>query len=275
MLSSREILYAAFAKVKVEKRTLELFTHQIELDFTTAAMDPDHAARIAYKVLTKNEAFDARELRRALLAKLKAAIQEVPTVQLTDDHQLSHMLNVILCARPDLLYAAQKAALAKHFEVQQTEEGLPPALDSETPLPNSRLNIYRVMPPGLNSWEQPFAELLDRDSDKIIQWWHRNPPLKPWSIQVVLDTGRGFYPDFIIGVDGRRTEDGGLLADPKFAFEIAQEQPKTYAQHPIYGRVLILSPQGGGQWMTVRYDPTRQKAVLDNEFRIPDAQAVR
>ncbi len=36
-------------------------------------------------------------------------------------------------------------------------------------------------------------------------------------------------------------------------------------------RVLILSPQGGGQWMTVRYDPTRQKAVLDNEFRISDA----
>ena len=33
--------------------------------------------------------------------------------------------------------------------------------------------------------------------------------------------------------------------------------------HPVYGRVLILSRQGTTQWMTVRYDEQRQKAVLD------------
>ncbi|MGD1090167.1 MAG: DEAD/DEAH box helicase family protein, partial [Verrucomicrobiota bacterium] len=212
MLSSREILHAAIAKVKVEKRTLELFTHQI------LAMD-----------------------------------------QADDDEQVSHMLNVILCARPELLYIAQKAALAKHFEVEETEEGLPAALENESPLAVSRLNVYRVMPPGLNSWEQPFAELLDRDTQKIVRWWHRNLPHKPWSIQVVLDNGRGFFPDFVIGIEGRKTEDGGLLADPKFAFEITQEEPKTYAEHPVYGRVLIVSLQGGLQWMTVRYDEKRQK----------------
>ena len=77
MVSSREILQAVVAKVKVEKRTLELFTHQIELDFTNAAMDPEQAARVAYKVLTKNESFDARELRRALLRKLKSTLREL------------------------------------------------------------------------------------------------------------------------------------------------------------------------------------------------------
>jgi hypothetical protein len=35
--------------------------------------------------------------------------------------------------------------------------------------------------------------------------------------------------------------------------------------------VLILSLQGGAQWMTVRYDEQRQKAVLDREFRLADA----
>ena len=271
MVSSREILHAVVAKVRVEKRTLELFTHQIELDFTNAAMDPDQAARIAYKVLTKNESFDARELRRALLRKLKSTLHELAMDQADDAHQVAHMLNVILCARPDLLYTAQKAALAKHFEVEQTEEDLPPALENESPLPTSRLNVYGVMPTGLNTWEQPFAELLDRDTGKTVRWWHRNLPHKPWSVQVVLDTGKPFFPDFVIGVEGRRTEDGGLLADPKFAFEIAQEKPKTYAEHPIYGRVLILSLQGGAQWMTVRFDPARQKAVLDREFNITDA----
>jgi type III restriction enzyme len=64
-----------------------------------------------------------------------------------------------------------------------------------------------------------------------------NLPHKPWSVQVVLDNGKGFFPDFIIGIEGRKSEDGGLLADTKFQFEITQELPKTYAVHPIYGHV--------------------------------------
>jgi superfamily II DNA or RNA helicase len=271
MLSSGEILRAIAAKVQVQRRTLEVFTHQIEMDFTNAVMDADHAAKIAFKVLTKNESFDARELRRSLLRKLKATLKELALDQADDDEQVSHMLNVILCARPELLYQAQKVALATHCQVEQTEEGLPTALENDSPLPTSRLNVYRIMPPGLNSWERPFAELLDHDSQKIVRWWHRNPPLKPWSVSVVLDDGRNFYPDFVIGIEGRKCDDGGLLADPKFAFEITQEQPKTYAEHPIYGRVLILSLQGGAQWMTVRYDESQRKAVLDQEFRLADA----
>ncbi len=271
IVSSQDILRALVAKVKVEKRTLELFTHIIELDFTNAAMDPEQAARIAFKVLTKNESFDARELRRALLKKLKATLSELAMDEASDNKQVAHMLNVILCARPDLLVQAQKAALAKHFEVAETEDGLPAAMENESPLPASRLNVYKIMPPGLNTWEKPFAELLDRDTQKIVRWWHRNEPHKPWSVQVVLDSGKGFFPDFVIGIEGRNTEDGGLLADPKFAFEITEQQPKTYAEHPVYGRVLILSLQGGAQWMTVRYDDKRQKAVLDAEFRLTDA----
>ena len=271
IVSSREILHALVAKVQVEKRTLELFTHQIELGFTNAAMDPDQAARIAYKILTKNESFDARELRRALLKKLKSTLRELAMDQADDDEQVAHMLNVILCARPEILYTAQKTALAKHFEVADADEGLPPVLESETPLPTSRNNVYKVMLAGLNSWEEQFADLLDRDTQNIVHWWHRNLPNKSWSVQVVLDNGKGFYPDFVIGIEGRKTEDGGLLADPKFQFEISQEEPKTYAEHPVYGRVLILSKQGGGQWMTVRYDEKRQKAILDSEFRLADA----
>ncbi len=271
MLSSNEILRAVIAKVKVEKRTLEVFTHQIEMDFANVAMNADQAARIALKVLTKNEAFDARALRQALLRKLKANLRELAMDEADDDEQVRHMLNVILSARPDLLFNAQKAALAAHCEVTPTQEELPNVLESDLPLAASRLNVYRIVPPSLNSWERPFAELLDRDSQQIVQWWHRNLPHKPWSVQVVLDNGKGVFPDFVIGIDGRKTEDGGLLADPKFSFETTQEQPKSYAQHPVYGRVLILSLQGGAQWMTVRYDEQRQKAVLDREFRLSDA----
>ena len=75
-----------------------------------------------------------------------------------------------------------------------------------------------------------------------------------------------------IVVDGSLSEWSGapVLADPKFAFEIAQELPKSNAVHPIYGHVLILNRQTGGHWMTVRYDAEKKKAVLDKEFRLAD-----
>jgi hypothetical protein len=89
-------------------------------------------------------------------------------------------------------------------------------------------------------------------------------------VQVVLADGHGFFPDFVIGLDGRNTELGVLLADPKERFETAEELPKTYAKHPVYGRALILSRKGA-QWMTVRYDAAQKRAVLDKEFVLSDA----
>ena len=64
------------------------------------------------------------------------------------------------------------------------------------------------------------------------------------SVQVVLDNGKGFFPDFVIGIDGRKCEDGGLLADPKFTFEIAQEQPKAHARHPVTAALQFLVFKG-------------------------------
>ena len=77
MVSAEEILRALVAKVKVERRTLEVFARQLEIEFTNAAMDPDRAARAALKVLIKDGTFDPRELRRALVRKLKATLREL------------------------------------------------------------------------------------------------------------------------------------------------------------------------------------------------------
>jgi len=188
--------------------------------------------------------------------------------QAEDDEQVAHMLNVILCGRPEILYTAQKTALAKYFEVAEAEEDCR-GNGKRNAAPDFAHNVYKVMPAGLNSWEEQFAELLDRDTQNIVHWWHRNLPNKSWSVQVLLDNGKGFYPDFVIGIEGRKTENGGLLADPKFQFEISQEEPKTYVAHPVYGRVLILTKQGEGQWMTVRYDEKRQKRLRTVNFGLP------
>ncbi len=269
-VSSRHIIRALAAKIDVQTRKLEIFTQQLELGLAKASMDPEQAARAALRVLTRNETFDPRELRRELLKKLAATLREDGLTEIADDaDQVGAMLNVILTTHPELLYDAQKAAVATHFEIEEAEDEIPSRLQSDTALNTSRLNVYRAEPQGMNSWETDFARLLDADMAGVVRWWHRNEPHKPWSVQVLLADGRGFFPDFVVGIEGRRCELGALLADPKFGFEVTQEHPKTYAEHPIYGRVLILS-RSGGQWMTVRYNAAQQKPELGKEFRLAD-----
>ena len=272
IVSSREIVAALAAKVKVQAKEQDIFSHQIELRFVNAEMDPDQAAREANKVLQRDGIFDARELRFALLRKLAATLREMGLNDEAEDaEKLRHMLNVILTGHPELLYEAQKEALCAHVEIEEADEEIPPMLESESPLTTSRLNVYRRIPPGLNTWERDFAALLDADAAGVVNWWHRNPPRQPWSVQVVLANGHGFFPDFVIGVNGRKKELGALLADPKFHFEITAELPKSHAEHPLYGRVLILARQAAAQWITVRYDAAQKRALLDKEFRLSDA----
>ena len=119
------------------------------------------------------------------------------------------------------------------------------------------------------------VRLLDardrRDANGIVKWWHRNEPHKPWSVNVLMPDGRGFFPDFVIGVEGRKTEAGVLLADPKLNYQRDDEAPKVLAEHQIYGRVLILFRDGGTRWMTVGYDDKTKKPCLAREFRLSDA----
>lgn len=272
IVSSGDLLRAMAANVDVTARNLEIFTQQFTLDLHVKAdIDPRQAALAANKVLQEGGIFDARELRFALLRKVAATLKEWGHVEVAADaDKVLHMLNVILLGRPELLREAKKAAQAQHLGIEEADE-IPTALESDAPLGVSRLNVYGRMPMDMDSsWERGFAEALDADSLGVVQWWHRNPPKKDWSVRVVLEDGRAFYPDFIIGVNGRKKELGALLADPKLMFEMADELPKTHAEHPTYGRVLILTKQGP-QWLTVRYDEKQQRAVPGREFLLADA----
>lgn len=272
IVSSGDLLRAMAANVDVQARNLEIFTQQLTFDLSVKAdIDPLRAALAANKVLQEGGLFDARELRFALLRKVAATLREWGHVEMAaDEDKVMHMLNVILLGRPELLREAKKAAQAQHVVIEEADE-IPETVESDTPLGISRLNVYGRIPPDMDStWERAFAELLDGDASGVVNWWHRNPPKKDWSVRVVLEDGRGFYPDFVIGVNGRKRELGALLADPKLLFETADEQAKTHAEHPVYGRVLILTKQGP-EWLTVRFDEKQRRAVAGSEFRLADA----
>ncbi len=268
IVSTRELFEVMKKRVGVEKRTLEVFTSVIQQEFNYAAeLSPDQAAIAAQDVLRKNKVFDPRELRLALLRKMALVMREESMAEADDTEQIAHFLDVILATHPELLWEAQKKALAEHAEVLDAEE-LPEEHFSEDVLPSSPKNIYGIVP-AMNTWEVDFAKILDSDPNNIVSWWHRNTPHKPWSVNVLMTTGKGFFPDFIVGIEGRKTEDGILLADPKERFETAKEAPKVNAEHKTYGRVLILS-QDGSRWMTVEYDERLKKPVATREFRLSE-----
>ncbi len=269
IVSTRDLFEAMKTKVPVEKRTLDVFAHTIQQEFNFAAdLSPVQAAEAAQRVLLRNKTFDPRELRRALLRKVQLVMREEVMLEADDPEKVARFLDVILATHPELLLEAQKAAHAKNAEILEAAD-LPVELVWSEPLPKSTRNIYGVMPAGLNTWEKPFAELLDRDMNKIVKWWHRNEPRQPWSVNVLMPDGRGFYPDFVIGIEGRKTEDGGLLADPKLNYQRDDEAPKVLAEHRIYGHVMILSLDGV-RWMIVGYDEKAHKPILAKEFRLVD-----
>jgi len=270
-VSTRDLFEVVRSTVPVEKRTLDVFTQQIQQEFNfAAALSEAQAAKIAQDVLLKNKTFDARELRKALLRKMQNVMREETLAEAENPMKVAHFLNVILAARPKLLFEAQKAALAEHAQVVEAGSLLE-IWESPEPLAASTRNIYGIFPQGLNSWETEFAGMLDRDPNKIINWWHRNEPHQPWSVNVLMPDGRGFYPDFIIGVEGRDKENGTLLADPKLNYQREEELPKILAEHKAYGRVMILYRDGEARWSIVGYNEKDRRPFLSREFRLSDA----
>ena len=269
-VSARELLDAMAGRINVQRRTLEVFTHHLEFDFVGAELNPTELARRAEKALLASPTFDPRALREQLERKVAAALREWAMKEADDPEAVARFLDTLLARHPELLRKAQRAAISASLEVRMAAE-LPGELTSDSGLPSSSRNVYGVYPDGLNTWERAFAKWLDGDTLGIVRWWHRNLPRLPWSVNVPLPDGRGFFPDFVVGISGRKTEDGALLTDPKWGFDRADEAPKAGVKHPVYGSVLVLSRDQDARWMTVRYDAERDRARLDREFLLSDA----
>jgi len=269
IISSKELLQGINSNVNIRRVTLDVFMHQFQMELTDAALSTAEVASRAQAILCKSGFFSPRDLQAQLLKKLKQAFEREALRQIANDpDSLEQALNVILVGNPQLLFSAQREALAKYTKVVQSAD-LPTVIESSVPLPKSFRNIYGCMPADLNDWEWRFADILDADVDGHVKWWHRNEPRKPWSICVVLANGRNFFPDFVIGVEGRKAAESILLADTKEAFERETEVLKSCAHHAEYGQVLIINLHGQGdarEWFTVRYDPSQNRASRDRVF---------
>ena len=59
-----------------------------------------------------------------------------------------------------------------------------------------------------------------------------------------------------------RAKEGILLGDPKDRWEQEKKHDKVLAEHPSYGRALILTRAGQYSWLPIVWDQKRQKPVL-------------
>jgi len=255
--------------VRVIKKTTEIFSRQVQTEIKFAPPSPQEIQRRAQRALI-DCIFSPKELRRALSRKLHMLLAARGFEDADDEERLNECLDRLLSEHPELIRNAQKAALAAKAEVRDAAE-LPTSVESATVLAPAQRNVYGIFPAGLNTWERPFAEMLDADGTNTVLWWHRNEPHKPWSINVLMESGRGFFPDFVVGIKDRPCEQNGLLADTKYAYETTRELPKLLAEHAAYGRVLIITQDGNKRWGVAEFDAQTGRGRIGRPFRLTEA----
>lgn len=113
----------------------------------------------------------------------------------------------------------------------------------------------------LNNEERDFAKALDHAD--FVEWWHRNPDRKPWSVRLVRGEHQNyFYPDFVICLS-HYPGDAPLmrLIETKESLKDAERKARRVPKR--WGKVLFLTRDqarlrvindDGSQGVTVDYD---------------------
>lgn len=260
-------------RAEVERRESDLFDSvTVRRVQERATISDMFAQQSAFKALRVSEHIDIQDLARRLIRRLQMAFDEAGE-DIPDQKHLRRGLNVILIRTPRLCRDAMLLAMASCTEVVDAAD-LPAALESQRPLPESPLNLYGHMPP-MNTWETSFADWLDRQHGRVL-WWLRNPPqprmANAWAVRIMLpENGAGFFPDFVICVDGRKTLDGIALADTKERIAAEDAEAKSRTEHREYGRALILTYDAGDDRFTrVEFDRVHERNQEVAPLRVED-----
>lgn len=268
-------------KVQVNLRVEEVFTRRfVESRGSQGSLtdrDIDRVAQQHLFNLNRDGALDPRLLHEALCAGLKREFQRQGWAEADDDEAVRRGLQKLLALHPDRLEEAISRAVAKHTEAQPAQAALPPELVSDHKLPGDSRASYGVVPEDLNRWEQAFVRRIERDPDGQIEWWHRNPVRKPYSVAVPIAGQPNFFPDFALKIQGRSQGDGIVLVEIKGQFNDfrGNAQEKAQATHPTYGPVLMLHWHREEEWRHVQYNATKGQNELGAPFDLDHLRTYR
>lgn len=256
--------------VTIKRKEEEIFTHDVAYSELQAKLSDSDIAKRGQRLLFEPDYLDPRQLQKIFLTRLEHECREKGFDDLLESPEnLRRAMHLILIAHKNLLRDALRICSAQHKVLEDTAS-LPETVSWPTGCTTARVGAYGVFPPDLNNDELAFATLLDGDTSETVEWWHRNEPGKSYSVGLVLPDGKGYFPDFIVKVNGRSKGDGILLVEVKGEFLINSNNTpdKAQASHGIYRQPLMVMLEKSGRWMTLRFNEKTDKLEPDAVFRL-------
>ena len=124
----------------------------------------------------------------------------------------------------------------------------------------------------MNGEERAFAEFLDADTTGTVKWWLRNPENELWATRLILPSGKRFFPDFVVGVNGRSTDDMIALVEIKDDGETGRLQSdnnieKIRVRHRQYGSIF-WAYRADGNWVRAQYSQGLHRIIDRDRFNI-------
>ncbi len=224
-------------RAKVVQRTQDLFEHaEIVDEEKWASLSVEAIAEKASQLVFQFDV-DHYNFPRLLEQRFRNSLINQGMEPPQDDELLLQQLDLVLVRNPKLIADAVKRCRAAQLVTEEVEQLL--EIYSEIRLDPAKKNIYGVFPLDLNSDERRFAEMLDIDENVL--WWHRNLPQQPTSVGLYgWSLGKGFFPDFILGIKDRKVGNGITLVEIKGPQIQHYDRAKASARHKEYGQAFMV-----------------------------------
>jgi hypothetical protein len=217
-----------------------------------ANLSPEAVAGKAGQIRLRLVESNDRELHERLAARFRAAIEQSGAAPPEDEETLLQQLDLVLVRNPQLLADAYRHCRARM--IVDVPVPLPAELHSDIRLAPARRALFGVFPSDLNVDELSVAQTLE--ASPLVRWWHRNPVRREDAVGLYRwDEGDGFYPDFVVSLDGREKTDGIALLEVKgqHLWNKDSEVEKAAARHPDYGEVFMVGrPRGTHDFVYLR-----------------------
>ncbi|WP_298097816.1 DEAD/DEAH box helicase family protein [Brevundimonas sp.] len=230
-------------------------------------------ARIAEAAQTSfefNQSISARALKAELMDEFRR--RAVARGMESDEKAMRRALELFALNRPHAIPEALKSAQATAVDVGPAEAIPDLRVPEDVIVRPSRLGAYEVFPPNMNANERRFAEMLDADESGQVKWWLRLQENAAWAVTLMLPNGKRFFPDFAVGVAGRRTTDAIALVETKddgvngrAHSEINRE--KIRARHREY-RNVFWTWERDGRWEEMGWHPELERIEPLRRFSI-------
>lgn len=233
------------------------------------------AARIAEQAqaqLMFNDGIDPRRIREAIEAELSRLCEKEGIAATNRD--VRRTINLAILRQPQALKDAVRVAQSYHIRLENNEP-IPTEQFGPKDAPKARRGAYGAFIGRFNRPERAFAEMLDNDDTGRIKWWLRNPENEKWATRLILPNGKRFFPDFAVGVSGRKTRDSIALVEIKDDGETGRlpsdsNSLKIRSEHSEYKKVFWSFREDDGVFLKAVWNQSHNRIFSSGPFEIED-----